>query len=73
MGGIPEMKNYCDMCFKCNDTMVCITCEQREDCIEFEKCFGYLPSEMWGAMSSFNDILRCVEKWRLYDEQTNEQ
>lgn len=34
------MKNYCDMCFKCNDTMVCITCEQREDCIEFEKCFG---------------------------------
>ena len=59
------MKNYCDMCFKCNDTMVCIICEQREDCIEFEKCFG--------AMSSFNDILRCVEKWRLYYEQTNEQ
>ena len=38
-----------------------------------EECFGYLPSEMWGAMSSFDDILRCVEKWRLYNEQTVKQ
>lgn len=28
---------------------------------------------MWGAMSSFDDILRCVEKWRLYNEQTTKQ
>ena len=51
------MKNYCDICFICNDT-------------EFKKCFGHKPNIMWGAMSSFDDIMRCVEKWRLYNEQT---
>lgn len=67
------MKNYCDMCFKCNVTKVCITCEQLEDCNKFEEFFGYLPSDMWGTMSSFDDILRCTEKWRVYNEQTVKQ
>ena len=67
------MKNYCDICFKCNDTEKCYTCEQFDDCVKFKECFGYIPSKMWGAMASFDDILRCVEKWRLYNEQTIEQ
>ena len=31
------------------------------------------PYIMRGAMASFDDILRCVEKWRLYNEQTTKQ
>lgn len=38
------MKNYCDICFTCNDTEFCHSCSQR-----------------------------CVEKWRLYNEQTTKQ
>ncbi len=38
-----------------------------------KKCFDHKPYIMWGAMASFDDILRCVEKWRLYNEQTTKQ
>lgn len=67
------MKNYCDICFICNDTEICHTCNQPEICSEFKKCFGHKPNIMWGAMTSFDDIMRCVEKWREYNEQTDEQ
>lgn len=66
------MKNYCDICFKCN-METCFTCEQLDDCVKFKECFGYIPSKMWRSMESFDDILRCIEKWRVYNEQTNEQ
>lgn len=61
------MKNYCDICFTCN------LCNQSEICSEFKKCFDHNPYIMWGAMSSFDDIQRSVEKWRLYNEQTTKQ
>lgn len=64
------MKNYCDNCFKCNDTETCYTCEQDNECVKIKECFGHIPSKMCGAMESFDDILRCVEKWRVYNEQT---
>ncbi len=67
------MKNYCDICFTCNDTESCHLCNQSEICSEFKKCFDNKPYIMWSAMASFDDILRCVEKWRLYNEQTTEQ
>ena len=67
------MKNYCDICFTCNDTEFCHLCSQPEICSEFKKCFGYKPYIKWGEMASFDDILRCVEKWRVYNEQTIEQ
>ena len=67
------MKNYCEMCFKCNDTNRCVKCEQFDECVKFQECFGYIPSTMQGAMSSFDDIIRCIEKWRIYNEQTTEQ
>lgn len=62
------MKNYCDICFACNDTEYCRLCSQSECCTEFKKCFDHKPYIMWSAMTSFDDILRCVEKWRLYNE-----
>ncbi len=46
------MKNYCEMCFKCNDTNRCVKCEQFDECVKFQECFGYIPSTMWRAMSS---------------------
>lgn len=67
------MKNYCDMCFKCNDTNTCTKCEQRKDCIEFDNCVLHTPSVMWVTMISLDDIMRWVEKWRLYSEQTIKQ
>lgn len=67
------MKNYCDICFICNDTEFCNSCSQPEICSEFKKCFGHKPYIMWGAMSSFDGIMRCVEKWRVYNEQTVKQ
>lgn len=68
------MKNYCDICFTCNNNNdFCHSCDQSYDCLKFRKCFGHKPYTMWGAMASFDDILRCVEKWRLYNEQTVKQ
>lgn len=67
------MKNYCDICFTCNDTEFCHLCSQSEICYEFTKCFENKPYTMWSSMSSFDDILRCVEKWRVYNEQTVKQ
>ena len=67
------MKNYCDICFNCNDTQECYKCDQFSDCVKFKECFGYIPSKMWSSMTSFDDIQRCIEKWRLYNVQTNEQ
>lgn len=67
------MKNYCDICFTCNDTEFCYLCNQSEICFEFKKCFDHIPCIMWGEMSSFDDILRCVEKWREYNGQTTKQ
>ena len=67
------MKNYCELCFKCNDTNSCVRCEQFDECVKFQECFGHIPSTMWGAMASFDDIIRCIEKWRIYNEQTTEQ
>lgn len=30
------MKNYCDICFTCNDTEYCHLCSQPEICSEFK-------------------------------------
>ena len=67
------MKNYFDICFRCNETEFCNSCSQPEICTEFTKCFKHNPYKMWGSMASFDDILKCVEKWRKYNEQTTKQ
>lgn len=66
------MKNYCDICFTCNDTEYCYICSQPGICSEFKKCFKLSPCIMWGSMSSFDAIMGCVEKWRVYNEQAIE-
>lgn len=38
-----------------------------------KKCFKHSPYIMCGTMSSFDDIMRGVEKWRVYNEQTVKQ
>lgn len=62
------MKNYFDICFTCNDTEYCSSCNQTEICSEFKKCFNHKPYIMWAEMKSFDDILRCIVKWREYNE-----
>lgn len=42
------MKNYCDICFTCNDTEFCHLCNQSKICHEFKKCFDNKPYIMWG-------------------------
>ena len=64
------MKNYCDICFTCNNTEYCQLCSQSKCCSEFKKCFDHKPYIMWQLMTSFDDIVKCIEKWRLYNEQT---
>lgn len=68
------MKNYCGICFTCNDTEYCHLCSQSvRELFRIKKCFKHSPYIMWGVMSSFDDIMRCVEKWRVYNEQTVKQ
>lgn len=67
------MKNYCDICFTCNETENCQSCSQTEICSEFKKCFDHKPNIKWGGMTSFDEIQRSVEKWREYNEQTTKQ
>ena len=33
------MKNYCDICFTCNDAEFCHLCNQPDICSEFKKVF----------------------------------
>lgn len=66
------MKNYCELCFKCNSTESCFKCEIFDECVKFKKCFGCIPSNMWSSNVSFDEIVDCIEKWRLYNEQTIE-
>lgn len=47
------MKNYCDICFTCNETEYCHLCNQSENCSEFKKCFGHKPYIMWGSNGKF--------------------
>lgn len=62
------MITFCDMCFKCNEvaSLECVGCPVQEECGDFVYCFGHIPSVMWGAMASFRDIERCIEKWREF-------
>ena len=71
---------FFEIVFACNARATLEECEESryeeicsECCSEFKKCFDHKPNIMWGAMASFDDILRCVEKWRLYNEQTVKQ
>lgn len=67
------MKNYCDICFTCNDTEFVIHVSSQRFVMNLKKCFDHKPYIMCGAMASFDDIMRCVEKWREYqNEQTIE-
>lgn len=59
------MIGFFDLCFVCNI--------RTKVCDKFQMCFAHCPSEVWRKVSSFEDILKCVEKWRLYNEQTIEQ
>lgn len=52
---------FFELCFACNIRTT------------YEECFAHCPSEVWRKVTSFDDILRCVEKWRLYNEQTTKQ
>lgn len=47
------MKNYCDICFTCNDTEFCHSCRQPEICSEFKKCFDHKPYKMCGSNGKF--------------------
>ena len=66
------MIGFFDLCFACNIRTTCEECEEcihEEVCDKFQMCFAHCPSEVWRKVSSFEDILKCVEKWRLYNEQ----
>lgn len=70
------MIGFFDLCFVCNIRTTyyeCEECRYEEVCDKFQMCFAHCPSEVWRKVSSFEDILKCVEKWRLYNEQTIEQ
>lgn len=62
------MKNHCDIYITSNGIDFCHSCSHSEICSEFKKCFDHKLYIMWGEMASIDDNLRCVEKWRLYNE-----
>lgn len=68
---------FFEIVFACNARTTleeCEECRYEEVCDKFQMCFAHCPSEVWRKVSSFDDILRCVEKWREYqNEQTIEQ
>lgn len=67
---------FFDLCFTCNARTTveeCEECRYEEICDKFYMCFAHYPSDVWRKVVSFDDILRCVEKWRLYNEQTTKQ
>lgn len=55
------MKNFCDICFTCNDTTDCSVCKQSCECVKFRRCFGHKPAIMWRwweVLTIFWDVLR---------------
>lgn len=64
---------FFEIVFACNSRTTCEECRYEEICDKFQRCFETSPDVRWSKVSSFDDILRCVEKWRLYNEQTVKQ
>lgn len=70
------MISFFDLCFGCNARTTleeCEECRYEDTCDKFQLCFETSPDNVWSRLESFDDILRCVEKWRLYNEQTIKQ
>ena len=67
---------FFELCFACIRRKTyeeCKECGYEEVCDKFQMCFAHCPSEMWRNVLSLDDILRCIEKWREYqNEQTIE-
>ena len=67
---------FFELCFACNKVTSyeeCEECRYKEVCDKFQKCFAHCPSEVWRKMTSFDEIVRSVEKWRVNNEQTVKQ
>lgn len=59
---------FFDICFTCNTfAFDCSLCEHRSECEKFLDCFGCIPKFQWSMVTSFDDLLECVNKWREYN------
>ena len=63
--------SFFDICFECNEfSPDCEFCKYNAECVKFMECFGYIPKLQWSKVTSFNGMIKCLNKWREYNNGT---
>lgn len=63
--------SFFEICFECNEISPdCEFCKYNSECGNFYECFGYVPKFLWSQVTSFDDLINYVNKWREYNNGT---
>ena len=59
---------FFEITFECNAVAFeCSKCDYASECKKFMDCFGCIPKFQWTMVTSFDDLIGCVNKWREYN------
>lgn len=64
-------KSFFDICIECNEIFDCEFCKYNAECGNFMECFGNIPKIIWSTVTSFDDLINYVNKWREYNNGTS--
>ena len=64
--------SFFEICFECDELSPdCELCMYYAECGKFMECFGYIPKIQLSKLTSFDDIINCLNKWREYNNGTS--
>ena len=62
---------FLEIVFACNARTIfeeCEECRYEEICDKFHMCFETSPYMVWLNVTSYEDLLKCIDKWREYQK-----
>lgn len=60
--------SFFEITFECNAVAFeCSKCDYASECKKFIDCFGCIPKFQWSMVTSFDDLIECINKWREYN------
>lgn len=60
---------FFEIVFACNALTTIEECEEciyKEICDKFQMCFETSPDVVWSKVTSYEELLKCVDKWGEY-------
>lgn len=60
--------SFFEITFECNAVAFeCSKCDYASECKKFIDCFGCIPKFQWSMVTSFDDLIECLNKWGEYN------